>query len=590
MNAQDSLLAPQFPKHVPPTFKTVTAKRFNVCLADECDREPIAQLRHAIYAEEIGQHPPNPQRQLRDLDENRNLYLVAKLGTRLCGFISITPPNCGPYSFEKYFPADVLPFRPDSDCYEIRLLSVQKEFRGSDAATLLMYAAFRWIQAHGGKNIVAIGREEILELYLRLGLEPVGPSVKAGAVLYHLLASSVQTIGERIDSMPLVKNRLRTRHAWHLSVEFDQPATCFHGGQFFTAVGPSFEHLERSQTIINADVLDAWFDPSPKVVSALQQFLPWLSKTSPPTSCEGLIETLAQCRKLSPANLLPGNGSSDLIFRALRHWLNPGSRVLLMDPTYGEYAHVIEKVIGCRADRFELKAEDDYEINCQALSAALQRGYDLVVLVNPNSPTGKYLPEERLKALLRSVPRKTRVWLDETYLEYVPGGVSLESLAAQSENVVVCKSMSKVYALSGLRVAYLCAKAHQLETLRAITPPWVVSLPAQVAAVYALQDPDYYRVCYAETHRLRLALATFLRHLGWKVIDGCANFLLCHLPGHGPDAATLVKACQRHGLFLRDASLMGTRLGKNMVRLAVKDAHTQSRMCGIIEQSYREHV
>src|SRR6266576_385362 len=67
-----------------------------------------------------------------------------------------------------------------------------------------------------------------------------------------------------------------------------------------------------------------------------------------------------------------------------------------------------------------------------------------------------------------------------------------DTVNVRSENVIVCKSMSKVYALSGARVAYLCAGPHQLEELRALTPPWVVSLPAQVAAVRALNDPAYY--------------------------------------------------------------------------------------------------
>src|SRR6185369_9289782 len=109
--------------------------------------------------------------------------------------------------------------------------------------------------------------------------------------------------------------------------------------------------------------------------------------------------------------------------------------------------------------------------------------------------------------LLKDLPPQTRIWVDETYIEYAGSGESLEQFAAESENVIVCKSMSKVYALSGARVAYLCAGAHQLEGLRAITPPWVVSLPAQVAATVALRDPRYYNGRYDETQVLREQLA-----------------------------------------------------------------------------------
>lgn len=142
--------------------------------------------------------------------------------------------------------------------------------------------------------------------------------------------------------------------------------------------------------------------------------------------------------------------------------------------------------------------------------------------------------------------------------------------------------MSKVYALSGLRVAYLCAGTQQLERLRSVTPVWVVSLPAQVAAVRALEDPDYYAARYRETGVLRERLAGDLRALGWRVRPGCANFLLCELPLAGPSAHQLTQQCQERGLFLRDAGRMGTALGTRMIRIAVKDERTNQRMVEIL--------
>jgi histidinol-phosphate/aromatic aminotransferase/cobyric acid decarboxylase-like protein len=177
--------------------------------------------------------------------------------------------------------------------------------------------------------------------------------------------------------------------------------------------------------------------------------------------------------------------------------------------------------------------------------------------------------------------------VDETYVDYLGPDQSLERFAARSENVIVCKSMSKVYALSGARVAYLCASPHQLEALRAVTPPWVVSLPGQVAAVNALQDPDYYAARYQETHELRRQLALDLQALGWEIVPGAANFLLAHLPEQGPDAPTLIARCRERGLFLRDAAAMGTQLGPRAIRLAVKDAATNRTMVRLLEESLR---
>ena len=336
--------------------------------------------------------------------------------------------------------------------------------------------------------------------------------------------------------------------------------------------------------MINADVLDAWFPPSPRVLRAIGEHLPWLLQTSPPTGCEGLITTIADARGVRPQNILPGGGSSDLIFRAFREWLTPASRALILDPTYGEYAHVLERVIGCRVDRFTLERENNYGVDLGTLEERLSTGYDIVVLVNPNSPTGQHVDRAALEHVLARAPAQTRVWVDETYVDYTGPGQSLEKFAAKSENVVVCKSMSKVYALSGARAAYLCAAPHQLERLRAITPPWVVSLPAQVAAVNALRDPEYYAARHRETARVREILAAGLEGLGWEVLPGIANFLLCHLPEAGPSAAAVTAACRRRDLFVRDAALMGTRLGTHAIRIAVKDVATSRRMLDILHR------
>lgn len=353
----------------------------------------------------------------------------------------------------------------------------------------------------------------------------------------------------------------------------DADMACFHGGAFFEAVGERFDCLERRHTVISADVLDAWFPPAPEVLMALREEVEWLARTSPPTNCAGLREALAEARGVPPDCVLVGAGSSNLIFLALREWLTPRSRVLLLDPCYGEYVHVLKRVIGCHVDRFPLRRSNGWAPDLEALAEELSRGYDLFVLVNPNNPTGYHLPAADVEWLLNQVPDRTRIWIDEAYLEYVAGDQSLEREAATRENVCVCKSMSKVYALSGMRVAYLCAVPGVLAPLRRITPPWAVSLPAQVAAVRALEAPGYYAARYRETAQLRSELEFAVRQLaGVEHAVGNANFLLCHLDARGATAATVIERCRREGVFLRDISSMGTNLGAHELRIAVKDA------------------
>ena len=555
---------------------------FSLSVATPRDRDTIAHLRHDVYARELGQHAPNTAERLADLLDDWNIVLVARLDGAIVGFISLTPPGAPAFSIDKYFARVALPFAVDERLYEVRLLTVLKAHRGRELALLLMYAAFRWVEAHGGTRIVAIGRREVVDLYVRVGLRPVGPSTRCGAVTFDLLLADVAELRTKSTEMSDVFERVAERTDWQLAFPFHRPASCFHGGAFFSAIGENFADLDRRHAIINADVLDAWFPPAPGVLAALYAHLPWLLRTSPPTGCDGLIAAIAEARGVAPDNILPGAGSSDLIFRALRHWLTPQSHALILDPTYGEYAHVLERVIGCTVDRLTLTRANDYAVDLACLEEALTDDYDLVVLVNPNSPTGRHIPRAALEALLRRAPLRTRVWVDETYVDYAGAEASLETFAARSENVIVCKSMSKVYALSGARAAYLCAGPHQLEALRAITPPWVVSLPAQVAAVRALQDPAYYAARYRETHAAREALAAEVRALGWDVLPGIANFLLCHLPPHGPDAETIVQRCRTRGVFLRNARAMSQHLGERSIRIAVKDPATNRRMLEVL--------
>jgi len=553
-----------------------------IALASEEQRNAIYGLRHEVYAREIGQHSENPARQIRDRLDDANTYVAATMNGAIAGFVSITPPSLGAYSIDKYVRRDEMPFPIDDRTWEVRILTVLPEYRGTMITLLLMYAAFRWVEAHGGTRIIAMGRREVRSLYLQTGLRSFGDEIHCGSVDFVLMTEKVRAIRHRLNRFDALLDRMERAAEWALVVPFRQPAECFHGGAFFDAIGDSFESLDRRTSIINADVLDAWFSPSPKVLAALHEHLPWLLRTSPPLGAEGLVRTIARVRGVDACCILPGAGSSDLIYLALREWLNRQSRALILEPAYGEYAHVLEKVIRCRVDRLILSRHQQYDVDLSRLTECAHLDYDLIVLVNPNSPTGRHVQRRDLEAFLRNVPDRTLVWIDETYIDYLGDGASLERFATTRENVVICKSMSKVYALSGVRSAYLCASPHLLERLRSITPPWSVSLPAQVAAVAALQDESYYAARYRETHALRAHLARTLAQMPMEIVPASANFVLCHLADDGPTAADLTARCREKGLFIRDASTMGASLGPRAIRIAVKDRQTIDRMASIL--------
>jgi histidinol-phosphate/aromatic aminotransferase/cobyric acid decarboxylase-like protein len=562
--------------------------RIVLTIADARDREQIYRIRHLVYATELAQHPENPAGELIDKLDAINVYLVAKRGETVLGFAAVTPPGALGYSLDKYFFRADVPLTFDDALYEVRLLTVIHSARRSDLASLLMYGAFRYCESRGARQIAAIGRLEVLDVYRRAGLRSLGRRAQAGAVTYELMTGDVRDLRHNLERFAGVVRRLEREVVWRVAgVPFRPDDGCYHGGASFEAIGDEFGDLAQASRIISADVLDAWFDPAPTVVENVGKHLAFSLRTSPPAGCDGMRRVIARARGVGVDHILPGAGSSDLIFAALKAWVTRRSRVLILDPMYGEYAHVLEKVIGASVDRLRLERATSYDVEPDALRACLARCYDWVILVNPNNPTGRHLSARTLVELLSSAPPKTRVWVDETYVDYA-GTESLERYAAASSNVVVCKSMSKAYALSGVRAAYLCGPASMIQDLRVSCPPWSVSLPGQIAACEALRASDYYRQRWQETGVLRRDLAQSLAGVGWGVVPGCANFLLCHLPSDGPNAAAVAANARAQGLFLREVGNMGSALGGHALRVAVKDRGTNDRMHTILMRALAE--
>ncbi|MCQ6288536.1 aminotransferase class I/II-fold pyridoxal phosphate-dependent enzyme [Bacillus cereus] len=160
----------------------------------------------------------------------------------------------------------------------------------------------------------------------------------------------------------------------------------------------------------------------------------------------------------------------------------------------------------------------------------------------------------------------------------------LPTLSANQKNVLVCKSMSKVYALSGVRCAYLVAHPDIIHRLQIFSPPWAVSLPAQIAGVHALQDPKYYQKCYQKTASNRTLLLKALKSIPCiKVMTGVTNSLLCEFPTSIP-VHHILEDCKKYGLYIRDITNMVLNIDTNIARIAIKDYETNQRIIHILQR------
>lgn len=350
----------------------------------------------------------------------------------------------------------------------------------------------------------------------------------------------------------------------------------FHGGASFDVLGADFADLERRHDIVAADVLDAWYDPAPGVLDSVREHLPWLLKTSPPTHGDGLRRAIAQRHDLDPMQILIGGGTSNLMYLALPRLVRAGQRVVLLDPMYGEYRHVVERLLGAEVATCDLREDVEFAPDPRAIAAAA-RGASLLILANPNSPTGQALDTEALRTLLALLPRDCRVWIDETYVDFAIDVPTAEPFVRDDERVLVAKSLSKFFALSGLRVGYLACARQLAANLEPWNPPWSAGLLAQLAAVRALQNYEWYRERAALTRDLRDRLRRELDAIpGLRTFPSVTNFVL--LRTDRVPAAVVVARCREVGVFVRDCDSLSQRLGGRFLRTAVRDAAGNARI------------
>jgi histidinol-phosphate/aromatic aminotransferase/cobyric acid decarboxylase-like protein len=350
---------------------------------------------------------------------------------------------------------------------------------------------------------------------------------------------------------------------------------CPHGGRFYNALGDRLENLGRLSDIIPADVLDAWFPPAPSVLDALSDSLPWLAKTSPPVHAEPLAEALGEFLSIDKHAVLPGPGSSSLIFLALTRWLNSQTRVWIPDPGYGEYRHVAN-LMGAKVDGQPLWPAG----GMSSIQAAIRGDYDLVVIVNPNNPTGWSATASDLVEVLSQRSPNTKIWIDEAYAAYMPEIGSLAPWAATQRGVFVSRTLSKSHSLSGLRAACLIAHPDELASLRKFMPPWSVSFPGQVASIQALREQNYYRQRYAETVATRENFTTFLVKIGFKVLASEANWILAH----HDQANQVVREAESRGIYIRDPANMSSQPWPGTLRIAVRSVEETQRMGEALQQ------
>lgn len=327
--------------------------------------------------------------------------------------------------------------------------------------------------------------------------------------------------------------------------------------------------------------------PPRELVGALQAALmekgPSILTEYPDPECRTLRRMLAEFHQVSEEGVIIGNGGAELI-DLINEAVQP-RQVGLIHPSFAEY----EKT--ARKRRQELRAlpvrADEHFQPQEGKLMDLIRSVDLFYLGQPNNPCGTLLSEDLLGEAARQAARhKTVLVVDEAFLDFVVGGEN-RSLIRQIEKyptTVVIRSMTKFYALPGLRLGYGVGHPEWIRRMGKRQTPWSVNSLAQLAGEVALSCSTFHIETYRWLQRERKYLAEQLNGMeGIEAWWGEVNFLLVRLRKNGITAAQLQESLGQSGVMIRDASTF-SGLDSRYIRVAVRSREENRQLVTVLKR------
>ena len=294
-----------------------------------------------------------------------------------------------------------------------------------------------------------------------------------------------------------------------------------------------------------------------------------------------LREKIAEKNNLNIENIIVGNGATEIIFLFMKI-LSP-KKVLIVSPTFGEYERAIKASTlandNLEINYFELKETENFVLNVKNLETELENNYDLLILCNPNNPTGQFLKLKKLEEILKICEQKnTKLFVDEAFVEFVEDweNESIINSKENKENLFVIRAFTKFFAIPGLRLGYgICFNNNLLKKMLEKKEPWSVNNIADLAGKTVLDDENYIQKTKEWIKDQKKYMYENLNKIeGLRAYKTEVNFILLKIEDNllekGLDVKNLRKKMLEKGILIRDASNF-IYLDKHYFRLAIKD-------------------
>lgn len=331
-------------------------------------------------------------------------------------------------------------------------------------------------------------------------------------------------------------------------------------------------HQLAPEAIIDFSENSNPFGPAPGVRAALAALDP---ARYPDRDCLALRQALAEQTGAAPAEIVVGNGAAELLWLVAFAFLDRGDRTLILGPTFGEYARMARlmgaEVVEWRADATTAFVVDPNTVAKQM--AAVQP--KAIFLCTPNNPTGTVIDPARIATWAEHFPQTLFV-IDEAYLTFVPGLRSIYTW--RLPNVLIIRSLTKEYALAGLRLGYALGPAALVAGLAQARIPWSVNAAAQAAGLAALADQAHLQSTLAALQAAKSELIAGLQKVGRHPLPSQTHYFLLDVG----DGAAFRHCLLTHGLIVRDCASFGLPA---YVRIATRQPTENQKLLTCLHRS-----
>jgi len=264
------------------------------------------------------------------------------------------------------------------------------------------------------------------------------------------------------------------------------------------------------------------FGPHPKVVETIAAAAGAMNRYPDPDATL-LRRRIAERYEVEPGNVAVGNGSCEILLAAAEALCEPGAEIVYAWPSFSIYPH-LGALTGAREIRVPLAAGEVHDLD--AIAAEVTAATQLVIVCNPNNPTGTHLPAAQIASFCERIPNHVTIALDEAYIEFQTADDpdTTVDLLAEFPNLVVLRTFSKVYGLAGLRVGFALGSAKFRVAVDAVRQPFSVNAIAQAAAAEAILHQDDVEQRVERTLAERVRVEAGLHELGLATAETQTNF------------------------------------------------------------------